>query len=237
MHTRAHIRRKPPSLPFDRQHCILVREWLLQYARDLINGAVASPARRIEMRRNEKKSKERGREIERETEKEGERDEEMGVGARRKGTKEGPKGSPGIMATTLRSGLRAPKSRPVSMPGHRHSFEAYVMHVRCCRIAARVRLLRSTVPRFGRPDETLAADRRRHHRRRSVHVGCAYGCETIGYLLLCIWHIVKLIERDDKIAMFFDVKRGERLASETESVRQGETKGREPREGGGLTRG
>lgn len=161
----------------------------------------------------------------------------MGVGARRKGTKEGPKGSPGIMATTLRSGLRAPKSRPVSMPGHRHSFEAYVMHVRCCRIAARVRLLRSTVPRFGRPDETLAADRRRHHRRRSVHVGCAYGCETIGYLLLCIWHIVKLIERGDKIAMFFDVKRGERLASETESVRQGETKGREPREGGGLTRG
>lgn len=35
----------------------------------------------------------------------------------------GQKGSPGIMATTLRSGLRAPKSRPVSMPRHRHSFE------------------------------------------------------------------------------------------------------------------
>lgn len=28
-----------------------------------------------------------------------------------------------VTATTLRSGLRAPKSRPVSMPGYRHSFE------------------------------------------------------------------------------------------------------------------
>jgi len=65
---------------------------------------------------------------------------------------------------------------------------------------------------------------------------------------LCIWHIVKLIERDDKIAMFFDVKRGERLARErTDSAvamkrkreeERRETKGRgerKLREGGGLT--
>lgn len=82
MHTYEENHRRFPSIANIVSSC----EWLLQYARDLINRAVASPARRIEMRRNEKKSKERGREIERETEKEGERDEEMGVGARRKGT-------------------------------------------------------------------------------------------------------------------------------------------------------
>jgi hypothetical protein len=43
----------------------------------------------------------------------------------------GQKGSPGIMATTLRSGLRAPKSRPVSMPGHRHSFEKHMLCAFC----------------------------------------------------------------------------------------------------------
>ena len=82
----------------------------------------------------------------------------------------------------------------------------------------------------------------------SVPIGRVYGCGTIGYLLLCIWHIVKLIERDDKIAMFFDVKRGERLARErTDSAvamkrkreeERRETKGRgerKLREGGGLT--
>lgn len=78
----------------------------------------------------------------------------------------------------------------------------------------------------------------------SVSVGRVYGCKTIGYLLLCIWHIVKLIERDDKIAMFFDVKRGERLARERDGERgSGEKKGegrgegereKELREGGGL---
>jgi len=93
-----------------------------------------------------------------------------------------------------------------------------------------------------RPAPAIASPRR----SSSVPVGRAYGCETIGYLLLCIWHIVKLIERGDKIAMFFDVKRGERLARERDDEwrrrrrREGErkTKGeREPREGVGLTRG
>lgn len=76
---------------------------------------------------------------------------------------------------------------------------------------------------------------------------CAYSCEIIGYLLLCIWHIVKLIERGDKIARFFDVKvRGRREKKEKEederereNVRKsaaaatplGERQKREPREG------
>lgn len=42
----------------------------------------------------------------------------------REWNREEQKESPGHnMATTLRSGLRAPKSRPVSMPRYRHSFE------------------------------------------------------------------------------------------------------------------
>lgn len=63
-------------------------------------------------------------------------------------------------------------------------------------------------------DETLPAADAGGRATPSVPIGRVYGCKTIGYLLLCIWHIVKLIERDDKIAMFFDVKRGERLARE-----------------------
>lgn len=63
-------------------------------------------------------------------------------------------------------------------------------------------------------DETLPAAEAGGRAAPPVPVGRVYGCGTIGYLLLCIWHIVKLIERDDKIAMFFDVKRGERLARE-----------------------
>lgn len=63
-------------------------------------------------------------------------------------------------------------------------------------------------------DETLPAAEAGGRAAPPVPVGRIYGCGTIGYLLLCIWHIVKLIERDDKIAMFFDVKRGERLARE-----------------------
>lgn len=137
MHTRAHIRIKPPSLPFDRQHCILVRVATPICKRPYQPCGGKSRATYRDEKKRKEIEREGKRDRMRETEKEGERDEEMGVGARRKGTKEGPKGSPGIMATTLRSGLRAPKSRPVSMPGHRHSFEAYVMHVRCCRIAAR----------------------------------------------------------------------------------------------------
>lgn len=67
--------------------------------------------RRIEMRetrggkKKKKKERKRGR--------------EEGKGMEQKEQK----GSPSIMATTLRSELRAPKSRPVSMPRHRHSFE------------------------------------------------------------------------------------------------------------------
>lgn len=75
---------------------------------NLIEHAVASSApRRIEMREKEVKRRKKKRERER----------RRGVEQRRQ------KESPGIMATTLRSGLRAPKSRPVSMPRHRHSFE------------------------------------------------------------------------------------------------------------------
>lgn len=164
----------------------------------------------------------------------------------------GQKGSPGIMATTLRSGLRAPKSRPVSMPGHRHSFERRMLCVLAVlrgssgapRLIVFARLVRSSLR-----DETLPAADSGDRAVPSVPVGRAYGCGTIGYLLLCIWHIVKLIERGDKIAMFFDVKRGERLARERDDGerrrrrrwrrREGErkTKGREPREGAGLTRG
>lgn len=72
-------------------------------------------------------------------------------------------------------------------------------------------------------------------RRPRRPVARVYGCETIGYLLLCIWHIVKLIERDDKIAMFFDVKRGERLAGERDRERDSGGREGELREGGGLT--
>lgn len=104
--------------------------------------------------------------------------------------------------------------------------------------------LRSTVATAQR-DETLPAADAGGRATPLVAVGRVYGCGTIGYLLLCIWHIVKLIERDDKIAMFFDVKRGERLARERDRKRgRGEKKererekdkgeSRELREGGGL---
>lgn len=52
-------------------------------------------------------------------------------------------------------------------------------------------------------DETLPTASIGNRAVPLVSVGYAYGCGTIGYLLLCIWHIVKLIERGDKIAMFF----------------------------------
>lgn len=126
MHTRAHIRIKPPSLPFDRQHCILVRVATPICKRPYQPCGGKSRATYRDEKKRKEIERERLRKKEKETKKWG-----LEHGGRR------PKGSPGIMATTLRSGLRAPKSRPVSMPGHRHSFEAYVMHVRCCRIAAR----------------------------------------------------------------------------------------------------
>lgn len=133
---------------------------------------------------------------------------------RKETEQKGQKESPGIMATALRSGLRAPKSKPVSMPRHRHSFEMRcVMRVSPGIASASLRLASASVSgtKLCRRPMPGAV---RPRRSPSVHVARVYGCETIGYLLLCIWHIVKLIERDDKIAMFFDVKRGERLAGE-----------------------
>lgn len=40
--------------------------------------------------------------------------------------------------------------------------------------------------------------------------------QTIGYLSLCIWHIVKLIERGDKIAMFLTLSELRVFSRETE---------------------
>lgn len=90
-----------------------------------------------------------------------------------------------------------------------------------------------------RQDETLPAADAGGRVAPSVPVSRVYGCGTIDYLLLCIWHIVKLIERDDKIAMFFDVKRGERFARERDRKRrererrERERKGREETTAGG----
>lgn len=130
------------------------------------------------------------------------------------------------MATTLRSGLRAPKSRPVSMPGHRHSSSrgiCYSPSLHCPGIAStRLRSL-SLAAR----DETLPAAAADGPAIPSLSVGRAYGCGTIGYLLLCIWHIVKLIERGDKIAMFFDVKRDERIARERRTTVAGRERKRD----------
>jgi len=78
---------------------------------------------------------------------------------------------------------------------------------------ARLHSPRSIQPQLQR-DETLPAADASGRAAPSVPVERVYGCGTIGYLLLCIWHIVKLIERNDKIAMFFDVKRGEWFARE-----------------------
>jgi len=76
-------------------------------------------------------------------------------------------------------------------------------------------------------DETLPAADADGPAIPSLSVGRAYGCGTIGYLLLCIWHIVKLIERGDKIAMFFDVKRDERIARERRTAVAGRERKRD----------
>ena len=63
-------------------------------------------------------------------------------------------------------------------------------------------------------DETLAgcrpADRLSTRLRTSRHR------QTIAYLSLCIWHIVKLIERGDKIAMFLTLSELRVFSRETE---------------------
>lgn len=192
-----------------RQPTSYSREDLLQYARRILSTMRWQVPRRIEMRetrRGKRKKKERKR-----------------GGEERKGMEQkGQKGSPSITATTLRSELRAPKSRPVSMPRHRHSFSRGGVLCAFRRFSAgtarSLRLatasLRTAAAATAQRDETLPAAEAGGRAAPPVPVGRVYGCGTIGYLLLCIWHIVKLIERDDKIAMFFDVKRGERLARE-----------------------
>lgn len=83
--------------------------------------------RRIEMREAKRKRKRKGGEW--------------------KGTAER---SSGIMATTLRSGLRAPKSRPVSMPGHRHSSSRGICYSPSLRLApASLRLASARSVRHG----------------------------------------------------------------------------------------
>lgn len=131
------------------------------------------------------------------------------------------------MATTLRSGLRAPKSRPVSMPGHRHSSSRGICYSPSLRLAPASLRTRLRSLSLAARDETLPAADADGPAIPSLSVGRAYGCGTIGYLLLCIWHIVKLIERGDKIAMFFDVKRDERIARERRTTVAGRERKRD----------
>lgn len=78
----------------------------------------------------------------------------------------------------------------------------------------------TTLESAWRPDETLP----------SVPVGPRrslrnYRLSLVAYL----WHIVKLIERDDKIAMFFHIKGGGRLEGQRGGERKKERKKEESR--------
>lgn len=102
------------------------------------------------------------------------------------------------------------------MPGHRHSSSRGICYARSPSLRLAPAILFDSPPlvQFGRTGRNFAGGRCRWPCHSVVSIDRAYGCGTIGYLLLCIWHIVKLIERGDKIAMFFDVKRDERIAKE-----------------------
>lgn len=90
-HACTHTNKTRPSLPFDRQHCILVRVAtpICKRPYQPCGGKSRATYRDEKKRKEIEREGKRDRKRERETEKEGERDEEMGVGARRKGTKEG----------------------------------------------------------------------------------------------------------------------------------------------------
>lgn len=114
------------------------------------------------------------------------------------------------MAVTLRSKLRAAKSRLVRMARHRRSsdarmHESSLVPVGCPRVPLD---LHADGRNFARPEDCKPA--------RSTRLEPRYHCETIGYLLLCIWHIVKLIERGDKIAMFLTLSELRVFGRETE---------------------
>lgn len=92
---------------------------------------------------------------------------------------------------------RGEKQRFVSMAEHRrHSTDSRIriLPVALSRPFTLPKIPRGRGRNFGRLEsrESPLSARLRTSRHR----------QTIGYLSLCIWHIVKLIERGDKIAMF-----------------------------------
>lgn len=129
---------------------------------------------------------------------------------------------------------RGEKQRFVSMAEHRrHSTDSRIriLPVALSRPFTLPKIPRGRGRNFGRPKsrESPLSTRLRTSRHR----------QTIGYLSLCIWHIVKLIERGDKIAMFLTLSELRVFSRETErdggawlSVREErtETEGEERKE-------